>query len=134
VPPKPFVDKWVEIAALRAEQLLAEASGAPAPASSDFRITRLFNLSGGGEIIEAGAERVLALAGIQPNVSSLEVARQLLGEMAYEIDWAGQPDAGLTEVVGELTAPTATQDLSGATPLTPFGSAETTDSQPEQGD
>ncbi|MGH2684960.1 MAG: M23 family metallopeptidase [Actinomycetota bacterium] len=134
VAPKPFVDKWVEIATLRAEQLLAEVSGAPAPETSDFRITRLFNLSGGGEILESGAERVLALAGIQPTVSSLEVARQLLGQMAYEIDWAGQPDPTLTTLVDDLTAPTSGQDLSGATPLTPFGSTDTTDSQPEQGD
>ena len=134
VPPKPFVDQWVEIASLRAEQLLAEASGAPPPATSDFRITRLFNLSGGGEIIEAGAERVLALAGIQPTVSSLEVARQLLGQMAYEIDWAGQPDPTLTTLVDDMTTPSSGQDLSGATPLTPFGSTDTGDSEPEEGD
>ena len=120
VPPKPFVDRWLRIAELRAEQLVAEVTGAPAPEASDFRITRLFELSAGGEILEAGAERVLAFAGIQPTVSSLEVARQLLGQMAYEIDWSGQSDSGLAALVDEATT-SGGQDLSGASPWSPFG-------------
>jgi murein DD-endopeptidase MepM/ murein hydrolase activator NlpD len=136
VPPKPFIDRWLQIAELRAEQLVAQITGAPAPEASSFRLTRLFNLSGGSEIIEAGAERVLALAGIQPTVSSLEVARQLLGQMAYEIDWTGQTDPALAALVAG-GATVEGQDLAGATPWTPFGATPAPPGEPvapEQGD
>ena len=136
VPPKPFVDKWLKIAELRAEQLVAEISGQPLPEASDYRITRLFDLSGGGALLDAGAEKLLALAGVQPTVSSLEVARDLLGEMAYEIDW---DDAGLAELAEQYAETAVPQDLTRASAWSPFGPAPTPESlattaPPEQGD
>jgi len=121
VPPKPFVDRWLELAELKAEQLVARYSGKPLPASSDFRLTRLFDLTGGGDALEAGAQRLLALAGIQPSVSSLEMARGLLGQMAWEIDWSGQSDAELANLAQQYTTALGAQDLAGATPWAPLG-------------
>ena len=140
VPPKPFVDRWLQIAELRAQQLVAQVTEQPLPETSDYRITRLFNLSGGGEILETGAERLLALAGIQPSVSSLQMAETLLGEMAWEIDWAGQADPQFEALVEGATADVAAEvDLSGVSPWTSFGASpaaeETTSGGvPEQGD
>jgi murein DD-endopeptidase MepM/ murein hydrolase activator NlpD len=139
VPPKPFVDRWVKLAQLEAEALALRVMGAEPPEASDFRLTRLFDLAGGGEILEPGAERFLALAGIQPTVSSLEMARRLLGQMSWEIDWAGQTDAQLEALAQQATALSSTQDLSGATPWAPFGTVPVgagaaTPSVPEQGD
>jgi len=139
VPPKPFVDRWVKLAELEAEALALRVMGAEPPEASDFRLTRLFDLAGGAEILEPGDERFLALAGIQPTVSSLEMARRLLGQMSWEIDWAGQTDAQLEALALQATALSATQDLSGATPWAPFGTTPVnagaaTPSAPEQGD
>jgi murein DD-endopeptidase MepM/ murein hydrolase activator NlpD len=138
VPPKPFVDRWVKLAELEAEALALRVMGAEPPEASDFRLTRLFDLAGGAEILEPGAERFLALAGIQPTVSSLEMARRLLGQMSWEIDWAGQTDEELAALAQQATALSVTQDLSGATPWAPFGTTPTgagaTPSVPEQGD
>jgi murein DD-endopeptidase MepM/ murein hydrolase activator NlpD len=138
-PPKPFVDRWVKIAELEARALAARVMGQEAPEASDFRLTRLFDLGGGAQILDPGAERLLALAGIQPSVSSLEMARRLLGQMSWEIDWAGQTDAQLAELAQQATTLTAAVDLSGATPWAPFGIAPTatdaaTTGVPEQGD
>jgi pyruvate/2-oxoglutarate dehydrogenase complex dihydrolipoamide acyltransferase (E2) component len=138
-PPKPYVDEWVKLAELEAQALAVRVMGAEPPEASDFRLTRLFDLAGGAEILEPGAERLLALAGIQPTVSSLEMARRLLGEMSWEIDWAGQTSAQLEALAQQATALSATQDLSGATPWAPFGTTPTgagaaTPSVPEQGD
>lgn len=139
VPPKPFVDRWVKIAELEARALAAKVTGKAAPEASDFRLTRLFDLAGGAEILEPGAERLLALAGIQPSVSSLEMARRLLGQMSWEIDWAGQTDAQLAALAQQAATLGAAQDLSGATPWAPFGTAPTgteatSSGIPEQGD
>ncbi len=139
VPPKPFVDRWVKLAEQEAEALALRVMGAEPPEASDFRLTRLFDLAGGAEILEPGAERFLALAGIQPTVSSLEMARRLLGQMSWEIDWAGQTDAQLEALAQQATTLSATQDLSGATPWAPFGTTPVgagaaTPSVPEQGD
>jgi murein DD-endopeptidase MepM/ murein hydrolase activator NlpD len=139
VPPKPFVDRWVKLAELEAQALALRVMGAEPPEASDFRLTRLFDLAGGAEILEPGAERFLALAGIQPTVSSLEMARRLLGQMSWEIDWAGQTDAQLEALAQQATALTSIQDLSGATPWAPFGTppagaGSATPSVPEQGD
>lgn len=139
VPPKPFVDRWVKIAELEARALAAKVMGEEAPEASDFRLTRLFDLAGGAEILEPGAERLLALAGIQPSVSSLEMARRLLGQMSWEIDWAGQTDAQLAALAQQAATLGASQDLSGATPWAPFGTAPTgtegtSSGIPEQGD
>ena len=139
VPPKPFVDRWVKVAELEARALAARVMGKEAPEASDFRLTRLFDLGGGAQILDPGAERLLALAGIQPSVSSLEMARRLLGQMSWEIDWAGQTDAQLAELAHQATTLTTAVDLSGATPWAPFGIAPTamdaaTAGIPEQGD
>jgi murein DD-endopeptidase MepM/ murein hydrolase activator NlpD len=138
-PPKPYVDQWVELAELKAQQMVAKYTGGPLPQASNFRVTRLFDLSGGGEAPDTGAERLLALAGLQPSVSSLEMARQLLGQMALEIDWGGLADAQLAQLAEQHVALMAAQDLATATPWAPFGvgaqaapAAET--GVPEQGD
>jgi len=137
--PKPYVDQWVELAELKAQQLVSKYTGRPLPEASDFRVTRLFDLSGGGEAPDTGAERVLALAGLQPSVSALEMARELLGQMALEIDWGGLADAQLAQLAQQNASLMAAQDLSSATPWSPFGvtaqpspAAET--GVPEQGD
>jgi murein DD-endopeptidase MepM/ murein hydrolase activator NlpD len=144
VPPKPFVDRWLRIAELQAEQLIARITGEPLPEGSNFRLTRLFDLAGGGQILEAGAQRLVALAGIQPSVSSLELAERVLGQMAFEIDWAGQADAQLVQLARRYASLVGGQDLSGASPWAPLGTpsrvvpAEGLDqpaaSLPEQGD
>jgi murein DD-endopeptidase MepM/ murein hydrolase activator NlpD len=137
-PPKPIVDQWVELAELEAQQLVSKYTGRPLPEASSFRVTRLFDLSGGGEAPDTGAERVLALAGLQPSVSGLEMARQLLGQMALEIDWGGLADAQLAQLAQQQAAFTASQDLASATPWTPFGAAAQPSPAPagvpEQGD
>ena len=136
-PPKPIVDQWVELAELEARQMVSKATGGPLPEASSFRVTRLFDLSGGGEAPDTGTERVLALAGLQPSVSALEMARQLMGEMALEIDWGGLADAQLAQLAQQQAAFTATQDLASATPWTPFGAAQPSPAPagvPEQGD
>jgi peptidoglycan LD-endopeptidase LytH len=144
VPPKPFVDRWLNIAELRAEQFIARITGEPAPQGSNFRLTRLFDLAGEAEILEAGAQRLVALAGIQPSVSSLEMAERVLGQMAFEIDWAGQADAELVRLAREYASLVGSQDLSGASPWAPLGTttgpapaefqAPAGVSLPEQGD
>jgi murein DD-endopeptidase MepM/ murein hydrolase activator NlpD len=146
VPPKPFVDRWVEIAELQARQLVAELTGEPltpgVEAQTNFRLTRLFDLAGSGEIIEVGAQRLLALAGIQPSVSSLELAERVVGQMAFEIDWTSRADARLLELARRYASVAGGQDLSGASPWEPLGTAIArapvdglaTASVPEQGD
>jgi len=121
VPPKPFVDRWLQAAVVTAQQLVARYTGAPLPETSDFRLTRLFDLAGGADVLEAGAQRLLALAGIQPSVSSLAMARRLLGQMAWEIDWAGQADAELAALAEQYGQVIRAQDLSGASPWAPLG-------------
>jgi hypothetical protein len=133
------VDRWVKVAELEAQALATRVAGKEPPEASDFRLTRLFDLGGDAQILDPGAERLLALAGIQPSVSSLEMARRLLGEMSWEIDWAGQTDAQLAELAEQATTLTAAVDLSGATPWAPFGTVPTegtttTTGIPEQGD
>jgi murein DD-endopeptidase MepM/ murein hydrolase activator NlpD len=120
VPPKPFVDGWLKIAELKAAQLVARYTGESVQ-SSNFRLTRLFDLTGGGEVVDSSAQRLLALAGIQPSVSSLELARRLLGEMAWEIDWSGQADAELAALAQQYASILGGQDLSGASPWSPLG-------------
>lgn len=141
VPPKPFVDRWVKIAELEARALAAKMMGQQVETmeASNFRLTRLFDLGGGAQILDPGAERLLALAGIQPSVSSLEMARRLLGQMSWEIDWAGQTDAQLAELAQQATTLSSSVDLSGATPWAPFGTVPAgadpaTAGIPEQGD
>ena len=121
VPPKPFVDRWLEVAMAKAQALVARYTGEPIPAGSDFRLTRLFDLTGGADGLEASAQRLLALAGIQPSVTSLAMARRLLGQMAWEIDWAGQADAELAALAQRYGGLLGSQDLSLASPWAPLG-------------
>jgi murein DD-endopeptidase MepM/ murein hydrolase activator NlpD len=121
VPPKPFVDQWLEVAEAKAQALVARYTGEPLPAGSDFRLTRLFDLAGGADGLEAGVQRLLALAGIQPSVTSLAMARRLLGQMAWEIDWAGQADAELAALAQQYSGLLGAQDLSLASPWAPLG-------------
>jgi murein DD-endopeptidase MepM/ murein hydrolase activator NlpD len=121
VPPKPFVDRWLKIAEIEAQELAARYTGKAVPETSDFRLTRLFDLAGGGEILEAGAQRLVVLAGIQPSVSGLEMAQRVLGQMAWEIDWAGQADAQLAQLAQAYDQAAGAQDLAGASPWAPLG-------------
>ncbi|MGH2656145.1 MAG: M23 family metallopeptidase [Actinomycetota bacterium] len=124
VPPKPFVDRWLEVAVAKAQALVARYTGERVPAGSDFRLTRLFDLTGGADGLEASAQRLLALAGIQPSVTSLAMARRLLGQMAWEIDWAGQADAELAALAQQYGGLLGAQDLSLASPWAPLGVAQ----------
>ena len=138
-PPKPHVDQWVKLAEIEARALAARVMGEGVTETSDFRLTRSFDLAGGAEILDSGAERLLALAGIQPTVSSLEMARTLLGQMSWEIDWAGQTDVQLAALAQDASSLSSAVDLSGATPWAPFGTVPTADATPgvavpEQGD
>jgi murein DD-endopeptidase MepM/ murein hydrolase activator NlpD len=123
VPPKPYVDQWLEMAVAKGQALVARYTGEAIPAGSDFRVTRLFDLTGGQDGLEAGAQRLLALAGIQPSVTSLAMARRLLGQMAWEIDWAGQADAELAALAQRYTSLLGANDLSLASPWAPLGVA-----------
>jgi hypothetical protein len=105
----------------KAQALVARYTGEPIPAGSDFRLTRLFDLTGGADGLEASAQRLLALAGIQPSVTSLAMARRLLGQMAWEIDWAGQADAELAALAQQYSGLLGSQDLSLASPWAPLG-------------
>jgi murein DD-endopeptidase MepM/ murein hydrolase activator NlpD len=126
-PPKPVVDRYLEIAEANAERYVAQVTGSPPPAegvaveSSSFRLTRLFDLAGGGEATSAEAQRLLAVPGIQPSVSSLEVARSALQQMAYEIYWGGQADVQLGTLAQQATQLVGQQDLAGASPWAPLG-------------
>jgi hypothetical protein len=131
VPPKPLVDRWLKLAELRAEQLVSKVTGQPVESlteASAFRLTRLFDLTGGGETLGTGTDGLLALAGIQPSVSSLELARAALEEMAWEIYWGGQADAQLAALVEQFAAFAGGQDLSAATPWSPYGALPSSDS------
>ena len=105
-PPKPWVDRWVKIAEQRALAMLQEAGVQPAEiartAAEDpaFRLTRQFDLTGGGGEIETVGDELLLLSGLQPAASGLEVAHSTVGRMAWEIDWGNQVSqqlAGLVE-------------------------------------
>ncbi|MGH2740174.1 MAG: M23 family metallopeptidase [Actinomycetota bacterium] len=98
VPPKPYVDRWLHIAERRAIDLVAQTLQTRAPLDEfDFRLTRLFDLSGGGGV--PGAQQLLLLAGLQPGLPSLEIAQQALGLMAWEIDWGRAANAQLVALV-----------------------------------
>ena len=146
VPPKPYVDRWVEIAESRAEEVVAELAGKPveeirsgAAAASSFRLVRSFDLAGGAVPTDLQVQRLLALTGIQPSVSSIEMARSMLGQMSWEIDWSGRADEQLAVLAQEYRRLSGGVDLSRATPLAPFGSvpipaAEGLTGNPDEGD
>ncbi|HVM11346.1 MAG TPA: M23 family metallopeptidase [Actinomycetota bacterium] len=86
-PPKPWVDRWVRLAEQRALILIRRLGGElPSDEAAAFRLTRLFDLAVEGSDPDA-LGHVLALAAMQPNVSSLEMAGSAAGQMAWEIDW-----------------------------------------------
>jgi murein DD-endopeptidase MepM/ murein hydrolase activator NlpD len=120
VPPKPFVDGWLEMAERRAIELVESVTGkrisvAAIAAGSNYRLTRLFDLDGEAGTTTASGEQLLTLLGIQP--SSLDLTTRWIGQMSWEIDWASQSDAELAELADELVG----QDLSGASPWAPLG-------------
>ncbi|HEX6261259.1 MAG TPA: M23 family metallopeptidase [Actinomycetota bacterium] len=103
-PPKPVVDRWLRIAEARAADLVRQYAGEePIDLVSldTFRLTRLFDLAGGGVDLSPGSARLLVLAGLQPAASSLEVTRRTIDEMAWEIDWGEHVRARLDELIGE---------------------------------
>jgi murein DD-endopeptidase MepM/ murein hydrolase activator NlpD len=126
VPPKPHVDEWLKVAEREAIVLVTGRTGQPLAelvggSSSDFRLTRLFDLAGGAGKPAAGGQELLTLLGIQPSVSSMDITSRWLGQMAWEIDWASQSDAQLAALAEEYGG-VAARDLSGASPWAPFGS------------
>jgi murein DD-endopeptidase MepM/ murein hydrolase activator NlpD len=137
VPPKPFVDRWLEIAEREAATLVTETTGQPlaelaAGGASNYRLTRLFDLAGGAGTTPGSSEQLLTLLGIQPSVSSLDITTRWLGQVSWEIDWASQPDAQL-EALAQEYGRLLQQDLSGASAWSPFGSdASTGSAQPDE--
>jgi murein DD-endopeptidase MepM/ murein hydrolase activator NlpD len=131
VPPKPYVDRWVELAERQAAEVVAEIAGRPveeirsgATAASSFRLIRSFDLAGGAVPTDLQVQRLLALTGIQPSVSSIEMARNMLGQMSWEIDWSGQADEQLAILAEQYRRVSGDMDLSRATPLAPFGAVQ----------
>jgi hypothetical protein len=132
VPPKPYVDRWVELAERGAAELVAELAGKPveeirqgvATETSTFRLIRSFDLAGGAVPTDLQVQRLLALTGIQPSVSSIELARNMLGQMSWEIDWSGRADQQLAQLAQEYRRLSGEVDLSRATPLAPFGASQ----------
>jgi murein DD-endopeptidase MepM/ murein hydrolase activator NlpD len=131
VPPKPHVDRWVEIAERNAAELVAELAGKPVEEirqgvaqTSTFRLIRSFDLAGGAVPTDLQVQRLLALTGIQPSVSSIELARSMLGQMSWEIDWSGRADQQLAQLAQEYRRLSGEVDLSRATPLAPFGASQ----------
>lgn len=119
VPPKPFVDRWLELAERRALQLVLEVTGEPPvslPELDTFRLTRSFDLAGAGETAESASARFLLLAGLQPVASSLEMARTTLDRMAWEIDWNEQVDSELAALLEQYQETVARQQVM-ATPF-----------------
>jgi hypothetical protein len=146
VPPKPYVDRWVELAEREAAEVVAELSGksveeiqSGVAATSSFRLVRSFDLAGGAVPSDLQVQRLLALTGIQPSVSSIEMARNMLGQMSWEIDWSGRADEQLAILAEQYRRLSGDMDLSRATPLAPFGAvqvpvAEGLTGNPDSGD
>jgi murein DD-endopeptidase MepM/ murein hydrolase activator NlpD len=142
VPPKPFVDRWLIFAEQKAQTLVTEVTGKEfaslqpqmSASASAFRTLRAFDLSGGGITVGEAPEPLLALSGIQPSVSSMELAREMVFQMAWEIDWAGRSEAELAELARQADA-AGSKDLSGASPWQPLGVEVAPEAQiPEVGD
>jgi hypothetical protein len=124
-----------EVAGKPVEQIQAGAG----IRTSSFRLIRSFDLAGGAVPTDLQVQRLLALSGIQPSVSSIELARNMLGQMSWEIDWSGRADEQLAILAQEYRRLSGEVDLSRATPLAPFGStqvpvAEGLTGNPDEGD
>jgi hypothetical protein len=104
-PPKPHVDRWLRMAEQRALELVERVTGKPfskvAVTESDFRVTRLFDLAGELGSGDLASEQMFLLAGLQPAVPSLPVARRAVGQMAWEIDWAERAEEELAVLAEE---------------------------------
>jgi murein DD-endopeptidase MepM/ murein hydrolase activator NlpD len=120
-PPKPHVDRWLRMAEQRAIELVERVTGKPiskvAIAANDFRTTRLLDLAGdlgGGDL---ASEQMFLLAGLQPALPSLPVARQTVGQMAWEIDWGERAEAQLIALAREYERLLAEEQLAARLPL-----------------
>jgi murein DD-endopeptidase MepM/ murein hydrolase activator NlpD len=115
-PPKPHVDRWLRMAERRAVELVERVTGKPfskiAETVSDFRLTRLFDLAGELGSGDLASEQMFLMAGLQPAVPSLQVARRTIGLMAWEIDWGDRAEARLNALAQEYSRFLAEQQLS----------------------
>jgi murein DD-endopeptidase MepM/ murein hydrolase activator NlpD len=120
-PPKPHVDRWLRMAEQRAIELVERVTGKPISkvtfSESDFRITRLFDLAGDLGSGDLAAEEMFLLAGLQPALPSLPMARQTVGQMAWEIDWGERAEAQLAALAKEYERLLAEQQLAAGLPL-----------------
>ena len=122
VPPKPYVDRWLAQAIKGARAMIARRADELAMAERvEFRLRRSLDVAGEGGALESSAQRFLFLAGLQPAVSSLEMARQTLGRMAWEIDWAELADAELSELARQVDALHTDAGALAVSPWGPFG-------------
>jgi murein DD-endopeptidase MepM/ murein hydrolase activator NlpD len=114
-PPKPHLDRWLRMAEQRAIALVEKVTGKPiskvAVTESDFRVTRLFDLAGELGSGDLASEQMFLLAGLQPAVPSLPVARRAVGQMAWEIDWAERAEAELAALAEEYQRHLAEEQL-----------------------
>jgi murein DD-endopeptidase MepM/ murein hydrolase activator NlpD len=121
-PPKPFVDRWLSEAIKAAHALVARKADELAMAERvDFRLRRSLDLAGQAGEMDASAERLLFVAGLQPGVSSLAVARSSLDEMAWQINWADLTDAELAELAGQVATVATDSGTLALAPWGPFG-------------
>lgn len=120
-PPKPHVDRWLDMAEQRAVDLVERITGKPiskvAVTASDFRTTRLLDLAGDLGSGDLASEEMFLLAGLQPALPSLPVARRTVGQMAWEIDWGERAEAQLVALSREYERLLAEQQLAAGLPL-----------------
>jgi murein DD-endopeptidase MepM/ murein hydrolase activator NlpD len=120
-PPKPHVDRWLRMAEQRAIELVERVTGKPiskvAITETDFRLTRLFDLAGDVGSGDLASEQMFLLAGLQPALPSLPVARRAVGQMAWEIDWGERAEAQLVALAEEYERLLAEQQLASGLPL-----------------
>lgn len=134
-PPKPIVDRWLRIAERRALELVSQYAGEEPLRLEDldaFRLTRLFDLAGGGVELDPGSARLLILAGLQPAASSLEVTRRTIDEMAWEIDWGEHIQAQLEELIEDYEAHASAHEAAGGSaPFLAVLDEESLDERPQ---
>jgi murein DD-endopeptidase MepM/ murein hydrolase activator NlpD len=120
-PPKPHVDRWLRMAEQRAIELVERITGKPfsklGVTASDFRTTRLLDLAGDLGRGDIASEQMFLLAGFQPSLPSLPVARRTVGQMAWEIDWVERAEAQLAGLAQEYERLLAEQQLAAGLPL-----------------